>query len=166
MQKLFRNGYGELCSRNEMINQITNYIASDIGANYEITVGTDSQNHLKTKMTEVICVRRIGKGGIYFHYSEFLPRILSLRDKIYEETSRSIENARGLMDEVELNLLEKNIDINKLNIHFIIHCDIGHYGKTNELIKEIVGWVDSLGYEVAIKPDSWAASSVANKYSK
>lgn len=35
----------------------------------------------------------------------------------------------------------------KLNIHFVIHCDIGHAGKTQALIKEIVSWVQSCGYE-------------------
>ena len=48
-------------------------------------------------------------------------KIKSTEEKIVEETSRSLENAEGLLDTVQLYLLEKDIDIDKLNIHFVIH---------------------------------------------
>lgn len=117
-------------------------------------------------MVEVIAVHRIGHGGIFFYRTEYIRKIKSLKEKIVEETSRSLENAEGLIDEVGLRLLEDDIDIDELNIHFQIHCDIGHYGKTSALIKEIVSWVHSCGYEAVIKPDSYAASGIANKISK
>ncbi|MBQ1294282.1 MAG: hypothetical protein IIY21_09600, partial [Clostridiales bacterium] len=51
-------------------------------------------------------------------------------------------------------------------VSFQIHCDIGRSGKTNVLIKEVVSWVTSQGYVCLIKPDSYAASGIADKYSK
>lgn len=47
-----------------------------------------------------------------------------------------------------------------------IHSDIGVNGPTNKLINEIVGWITASGFDCEIKPQSFAASSVANKLSK
>lgn len=137
------------------------YILQEPDAEYEITVGTDSQNFNKTKMVEVIAFHRLGAGGIFFYSVEYIRRIENLRLKIYEETQRSLELADNLLNE-----FESIIDLNDYKINFCIHCDVGRKGTTKDLIQEIVGWVHSLGYECAIKPDSYAASAVANRYSK
>lgn len=150
----------------QMINIITEYILQDTMAPYEFTVGTDSQNFDKTKIVEVIAVHRLGRGGIFFTYTEFIDKIDILNVKIVEETQRSLANAEGLVDELDLSLMEHDIDINDLDIRFQIHCDIGTNGKTSMLIKEITNWVTSLGYTCCIKPESYAASGIANKYSK
>jgi len=47
-----------------------------------------------------------------------------------------------------------------------IHIDVGTQGETKELIREIVGMVTGSGYQAAIKPDSFGASKVADKYTK
>ncbi len=165
-EKIFRRGNGEKCTQSEMIQLIADYIAEDTNETYNITVGTDSQNHSATKMVEVIAVHRVGHGGIFFYRTEYLQKITSLKQKIYEETSRSIENATGLLDGVGLILCDKDILIDDLNVNFQVHCDIGYYGKTNQLISEIVAWVHSVGFDCAIKPDSYTASGIANKFSK
>ena len=74
--------------------------------------------------------------------------------------------ADGLLIDVECILEDDGINIDELNIKFQIHCDIGKNGKTSELIKEIVGWVTASGYECLIKPESYTANSIADKYSK
>lgn len=165
--KIFRQGDGKVVSYQELISIIANYVSADKNQEYEITIGTDSQSHAdSTKFVEVIAARRIGKGGIFFYRTEWTKKVSSLRNKIYEETQRSLDNAYGFMDSV-LNLIsEGDISIEKLNIHFIIHCDIGNFGKTQSLIKEIVSWVHSMGYECQIKPESYTASGIANKFSK
>lgn len=150
----------------EMIKVITDYILQDPKAMYEFTVGTDSQNFDRTKIVEVIAVHRLGRGGIFFYYIDYINRIDVLKVKIIEETQRSLANAEGLVDELELSLMDHNIDINDLDIRFQIHCDIGTEGKTKLLIKEITNWVEALGYTCCIKPDSYTASGIANKYSK
>lgn len=164
--RMFHRGNGQIVSYNEMIEIIANFITQDALKEYEITVGTDSQTHDKCRMVEVIAVHRAGHGGIFFYRTEYVRKIKSLKEKIVEETSRSLDNAEGLLDEVQLHLLEHDVDIDQLNIHFVIHCDIGHAGKTQALIKEIVSWVHSCGYECLIKPESYAASGIANKISK
>ena len=149
-----------------MTKIIAEYIAAQPFADYEITVGTDSQSHSRTKLVEVIAIHRVGAGGIFFYRVEYVDKIRILKEKIIEETARSIDNATGLLDEISVNLIDYDLDIEDLNVRFQIHCDIGHYGKTSALIAEITKWGESMGYEVAIKPDSYTASGIANKISK
>jgi predicted RNase H-related nuclease YkuK (DUF458 family) len=166
MEKLFTRGNGQRVNYNQMIKIIADYIKKDLKAEYDITIGTDSQTHSEVKIVEVIAVHKVGDGGIFFYHSEYRERFRALKEKIVEETSRSLENANGFLDNIELLLLEDNIDIEELNLNFHIHCDIGHKGKTKELIKEITNWVESLGYDCLIKPESYTASGIANKFSK
>lgn len=166
MPKLYRSGDGKLLTIEEVSKIVFNYITTDKEVEYEITIGTDSQSHTLTRIVEVIAARRIGKGGIFFYYVDNVENFHSLRDKIYEETNRSIILAKEFLDKVLSLMGDNNIDINDLNVKFLIHCDIGEYGKTNSLIKEIVSWVHAVGFECVIKPDSYTASGIANKFSK
>lgn len=163
---MFRTASGRLVELNDIANTIISYILADTSSEYEITVGTDSQTHKETKMVEAIAVHRKGLGGIYFYNIDYISRVHSLKEKINEETSRSLTIANSLIDAMEFPLLEKGYLIDDLNVSFQIHCDIGKTGKTNALIKEIVSWVTSQGYICMIKPDSYAASNIADKYSK
>ena len=45
-----------------------------------------------------------------------------------------------------------------------IHIDVGALGPTRELIREVVGMVSGNGYTAKTKPESWGASSVADKH--
>lgn len=154
----------------EMIKVIADYIRVNPNAEYDITVGTDSQTHKYCRMVEVICICRIGDGGIFFFRREDIPKIRGLKEKIIEETNRSIENATGFMDKLQEELLEDNIDLDEMfleeRLAFAVHADIGRRGKTKELIKEICAWIEASGFEARIKPDSYAASGVANMLSK
>lgn len=150
----------------EVAKIVTDFILEDEKANFEITIGTDSQNFNMTKMVEVIAIHKVGKGGIYFYKKELIRRINNLHQKIMEETSRSIALADKFYEALELEMIERNTLIENYNVHNQIHCDIGTVGKTSGLIQEITGWVKRSGYECKIKPESYAASGVANKISK
>lgn len=163
---MFRQANGREISMEGIAKRIAGFINADLQSEYEVTVGTDSQNFSKTKMVEVIAVHRAGTGGIYFYSIDYIPLIQNLKQKINEETSRSLMVANELIDELTFALMEKEQDIDELKLSFQIHCDIGKYGKTSMLIKEITSWVTSQGYVCLIKPDSYAASAIANKYSK
>ncbi|OGZ92763.1 MAG: hypothetical protein A2528_00290 [Candidatus Staskawiczbacteria bacterium RIFOXYD2_FULL_37_9] len=45
-----------------------------------------------------------------------------------------------------------------------IHADVGEVGKTKEMVKEVVGLIRSNGFEPCIKPRSFAATVVADRY--
>lgn len=170
MEKMFKRGNGQEVSYSKMIKVIADYIRVNPSASYDITVGTDSQTHKYCRMVEVIAVCRIGDGGIFFFHREDIPKIRVLKEKIIEETNRSIENAIGFIDALQNELLEDNIDLDIMfdenRLAFAVHADIGRRGKTKELIKEICGWIEASGFEARIKPDSYAASGVANMLSK
>ena len=171
-EKVFTRGNAERTkvTYSEMIKVIADYIRANPNAEYDITVGTDSQNHKMTRMVEVIAICRIGDGGIFFFRREDIPKIKALKEKIIEETNRSIENATGFIDALQEELLEDNIDLDIMfdesRLTFAVHADIGHRGKTKELIKEICAWIEASGFEARIKPDSYTASGVANMLSK
>lgn len=75
---------------------------------------------------------------------------------MYEEAAMSLEMAETIL------ALFHNDGITKYDLE--IHVDIGEVGSTREMIAEIVGMVRGSGYAVKIKPDSFAASKVADRY--
>lgn len=164
--KKFKRGNGQTVDYESMIAVVAKYIADAPMATYDITVGTDSQNHKETKMVEVIAVHRVGDGGIFFYRTEYIPKIRVLKEKIVEETARSIENATGFVDGLGVALIDYDIDIDEIDVNFAVHADIGKVGKTKALIAEITSWIEAAGFDVCIKPDSYAASGVANRISK
>ena len=166
MSEMFVRPNGERVTLEEVARIVATYMAARPMSSYTVTVGTDSQNYDKTKMVEVIALHRVGSGGIFFYRVNYIRRIANLRQKIQEETQRSLQVADVLFADVEAQLAELGVDLNDMDIHFQIHCDVGYHGSTKALIQEIVGWVQSLGYECCIKPNSYAASAVADKYSK
>ena len=131
----------------------------------EIAVGSDSQNKLDTKMVTVIVIYAEGKGGITFSYSEHLPLIESIREKVDIETGRSLLTATTLIGILESDRRYEEL---YLNCPISIHVDVGNSvnGKTRDLVNHVIGWVKATGFDCAIKPDSYASSSVADKISK
>lgn len=128
-----------------------------------VIVGTDSQNFNHTKMVNVIAVTCEGHGGIFFYRVTHKDLIRDVRSKLHEEINESLEIAMELT-----RILEKDYAELFNEVLFSIHIDAGksEKGKTKELIPELVGWIRACGYDCEIKPDSYAASSIADKISK
>lgn len=157
--------YGEL-TFSEMAGKIASYIVKyGLDCQYELSVGTDSQNFSDTKMVIVVTLHNVGHGGIFFFDIHRIRKICNVREKLTIETNYSLECAQKLIDAFEAFRESFGFDIKKY-VHFSIHVDAGPNGKSRESINEICGWVRACGYEVHTKPDSYAASAVANKYSK
>ena len=87
---MFKTAQGQTTSVPDIARKIYEIIMSDKTKSYEITVGTDSQNFDRTKMVEVIAIHKKGMGGTYFYNIEFIHLITNLKQKINEETSRSL----------------------------------------------------------------------------
>lgn len=132
---------------------------------FHIAIGTDSQNFKDTKVVSVITAWREGHGGIYFSDIERINKIQNVREKLNYETQRSLTFADHIMSIFESD--NKYEDL-YMNSNFVIHVDAGNNnnGKTKELIPSLTGWVRSCGYECEVKPNSYAASSIADKISK
>ena len=131
----------------------------------EITIGTDSQNFDDTKIVEVIAARVFGHCGIYFYNVTRLERITDIRLKLNTETAMSLALANSLISEFEE---DEKLSEMFMKSRFAIHVDAGNSddGKTKDLIPGIVGWVKASGYDCVVKPESFAASCVADRISK
>lgn len=88
------------------------------------------------------------------------------KQKMYENKFKTLENK--ILKEIEIsintaNFLRENIP----KAHIEVHIDIGDTIKneTRHLVDNAKGWVKGMGFEVKIKPDSWA-SSVADWHTK
>lgn len=144
----------------EMFAEITAYIDEKPGKQYKLIIGTDSHAHLHQDVCFVtaVIVHRVGKGARYFFRRQRLFYMESLRQRIYYETFLSLEVATLLTAKLAAN------GHARLNIE--IHLDVGEKGDTKELIREVVGMVIGSGFQACIKPESYGASKVADKYTK
>lgn len=126
-----------------------------------IYIGTDSQTYSETKVITVIAVHEVGRGGFWFHTVDWTTayRKARITEKIAEETKRSIEVGKQVVEFVQEN---------RLNTSIKIHADIGRgkHSKTAEMINWVVAMIEAEGFEAEIKPNSWCASSIADRISK
>ncbi|OGK20279.1 hypothetical protein A2866_06370 [Candidatus Roizmanbacteria bacterium RIFCSPHIGHO2_01_FULL_39_8] len=137
---------------------ISAYMGRDKKARYEVIVGSDSQK-VRTDVYDFVSaliVHRVGFGGIYFWKRDVIKRKISLKERIYQEATMSLETSENFIHFFKVN------GISKYNIQ--IHVDIGHNGETRDMITEVVGMIRGSGYDVKIKPDSYGASKVADRY--
>lgn len=142
----------------EMFADMLQYLNQAPDDPYRIIIGTDSHTRHDTVLVTAIVVHHLGKGGRYYVHRSRRRMIKSLRQKIFYETSTSLSVASRLTDTLEKSGV--------IDLDVQIHIDVGRQGETKELIREIVGMVTGSGYQAAIKPESFGASTVADKYTK
>lgn len=149
--------YGQLTERS-VVAKIQEFMAEQREREYRLIIGTDSlpsANGLCYLVTAVV-LHRVGNGGIYFWQRQANGGLHTLRDRMYAEALASISMAQRL---------EKNTALQKLiTSNLEIHVDVGEDGPTREMIHEIVGMIVGYGYSAKIKPDSFAASKVADRH--
>lgn len=146
----------------EVICDVSTFVKDEPGSYYRLVIGTDSQiksveGKLQIDYVTAIVVHRKGRGARYFWKKEKKDKAPVLRDKIYTETLMSLSCAQELVP-----LFRKAITPAKYD--FEIHIDVGPIGPTREMIKEVVGMVQGNGFVAKTKPESWGASSVADKH--
>lgn len=148
--------YGEVDFKN-MVELIKNYVSEKPEKEYKISIGTDSQNFDLTKVVIVVAVHRVGNGGIFFYDTKRVSKITNIRQKIFYETNISINIATKFVELFEDKYFKYDISI---------HVDAGDNGPSSKVIAEITSWINSCGFDCKTKPYSYAASSIANRYSK
>ncbi len=157
-------------SLEQVIKEIFGYMHEMPEYNYEVIVGTDSPSSDKPFFPIAIVVLRTGAGGRFFlkkmHYPDnFLKRFANInwKNRILQEVYLSCELALSLRETLE----EENPSTGSGRVNYkfeYIHADVGEVGKTKEMIKEVVGLIKSNGFEPKIKPYSFAATVVADRY--
>ncbi|MBI1866211.1 MAG: hypothetical protein HY005_03010 [Candidatus Staskawiczbacteria bacterium] len=152
---------------NDVIREIYNYINEQPEFFYDIVVGCDSPSSTKPFFPIAIVVLRTGAGGRFFlkkmHYPDsFLKRFVNWKNRILQEVYLSCELALSLRETLEKEFGKATPTFNYQFQY--IHADVGEQGKTKEMVKEVTGLIRSNGFEPRIKPQSFAASVVADRY--
>lgn len=141
----------------QVFEEIIAYASENPEDNYRLIVGTDSQLREETCFVTALIVHRHGKGGRFFYTRHRESHARSLRQRIFYEASLSLGLASLLTEKLADSGQELNLEI---------HLDVGSNGATKSLVKEVVGMVNGSGFSCKIKPDSYGASSVADRYTK
>lgn len=152
----FHSACGRQLNIEEVAFEIIGFMNAEPNYHYNVVIGTDSENHTATDFITAIVVHRVGRGGRYFWRRFEKEKISVLRRRIYEEVFLSLDAAKNIV-----KFLQKQ---NSIDFSFEIHVDIGTIGPTKIMIQEVIGMVRGFGFDVKIKPDSYAASSVADRH--
>lgn len=128
---------------------------SNKGHRLKVCIGTDSQvkGH-ETEFATVIVFLREGNGGFMFIHNEKTRQCYSIKERMLVEVAKSIEIAYELCDlftQYDVDM-EVHADINT-NPHF----------KSNEALREAMGYILGMGFAFKAKPEAFASSSCANK---
>ena len=126
-----------------------------MGYQLKVCIGTDSQ--VKNKITEfatVIVFIRKGKGGFMYIHNETTKQKMSIKERMLLEVAKSIEVAYPLC----------NI-FSRYSVDMEVHADINTNPsfKSNDALKEAMGYIMGMGFVFKAKPDAFASSCCANK---
>ena len=155
---LFKSAFGLKLPITEVAREIGRFMEADGRYRYKVIIGTDSEQ-LADKTADfvtAILVHRVGNGGRYFWRRTELGKFHTLRDRIIKEVLLSLETAREVLGKLR--------ELDETNWDFEIHADIGEKGPTSVLIQEVVGMIRASNFEAKTKPDSYAASKVADRH--
>jgi len=154
----FNDTMGARLSLGTVVREVVDFMASDASRRYRLTIGTDSEllSDKNADFVTAIVVHRIGNGGRYFYHRFELGKFHTLRDRIIREALISVDVAKDVLEEIKKYQLP--------DFEFEIHADVGEYGPTKVLIQEVVGMVRANNFEVKTKPESYAASNVADRH--
>lgn len=138
----------------QVIEEIFGYMGEKPEKFYDIIVGCDSSSGEEPFFPVAVVILRKGEGGRFF-----LKRVAYKNRKFYSWKTRILEEVM-LSCELAL-LLRENLGS---QVRYV-HADIGENGATKDMIKEVTGLIRGNGFEPKIKPESFVASSVADRYS-
>jgi predicted RNase H-related nuclease YkuK (DUF458 family) len=143
----------ELSIKNEVENAIQREVAS--GYKLKVCIGTDSQvkSH-ETEFATVIVFLREGRGGFMFIHNDKTTHKYSIKERMLVEVAKSIEIAYELCDL-----------FTKYDVDMEVHADINTNPsfKSNEALREAMGYILGMGFAFKAKPEAFASSSCANK---
>lgn len=157
--KVFFNSHsGERFSIPELVKEIIRFLKKDPLKQYKIMIGTDSEQLTggRADFVTAVVVHRIGSGGRYFWRRTEFQKVPTMRDRIIKEVLISIEVAKNVLEELRKFSLP--------DFDFEIHADVGEKGPTKSMIQEIAAMIRGNNFEVKIKPESYAATNVADRY--
>ncbi len=128
---------------------------SEAGNRLKVCIGTDSEVRQDgIEFATVIVFLREKKGGFMYICNQHRPKFMSLKERMITEVSMSVEIAYHLCDLLDQYQVE-------LEVHADINTD-PHF-KSNEALKEAMGYILGMGFVFKAKPDAFASSYCADK---
>jgi hypothetical protein len=125
------------------------------GRKLKVCIGTDSQVKGKdTEFATVIVFLRERAGGFMFIHNDKTTYKYSIKERMLVEVAKSIEVAYELCDLFTI-----------YDVDMEVHADINtnpHF-KSNEALREAMGYILGMGFAFKAKPEAFASSSCANK---
>ncbi len=125
------------------------------GNKLKVCIGTDSQVKGKdTEFATVIVFLREGRGGFMYIHNEHTSIKYSIKERMLVEVAKSIEIAYELCD-----------IFTQYDVDMEVHADINTNPqfKSNDALKEAMGYILGMGFAFKAKPEAFASSSCANK---
>ena len=125
------------------------------GYHLKVCIGTDSQvKGRETEFATVIVFLREGHGGFMFIHNERTTHLYSIKERMLVEVAKSIEIAYELCELFTVH-----------NVDMEVHADINTNPqfKSNEALREAMGYILGMGFAFKAKPEAFASSSCANK---
>lgn len=125
------------------------------GYKLKVCIGTDSQvKGCETEFATVIVFLREGHGGFMFIHNEKTLQQYSIKERMLVEVAKSIEIAYELCNLFTI-----------YNVDMEVHADINTNPafKSNDALKEAMGYILGMGFAFKAKPEAFASSSCANK---
>ena len=126
-----------------------------LGNSLKVCIGTDSQVKAgRTEFATVIVILRKGKGGFMYVLAETTDRKMSIKERMLQEVAKSIDVAHSLSRLFTL-----------YDVDLEVHADINTNPnfKSNDALKEAMGYILGMGFAFKAKPDAFASSACANK---
>lgn len=170
MKEIF-NGYFYNPSRgnltfDEMVKELIFYMLEKPEKFYDVIIGCDSSSEEEPHFPVAVVILRKGEGGRFFLKKIKYPlgekKFYNWKTRILEEVMLSCQLALQLKEKLERKSAEEKLTPNYQFRY--IHADVGENGQTKDMIKEVVGLIRGNGFEAKIKPESYAASVVADRY--
>lgn len=161
----FYNPTRGLLDLTEVMEEMVRYMRQRPHRNYEVIVGCDSSATEEPTFPVVIVILRHGEGGRFFLRRVQYPapkKFYNRHDRILEEVLLSCQLALWLKERFAVRV---SIEPDLQYAFQYIHADVGQNGATKDMVREVTGLIRGNGFLPKIKPEAFAASTVADRYS-
>jgi uncharacterized protein len=155
-QQQWRKLNGELIQQS-IEDEVKEVLMREIewGYDLKVCIGTDSQvkNRVTGFATVIVFIRK-GKGGFMYIHNETTRQEMTIKQRMLAEVAKSIEVAYALCT-----------IFSRYSVDMEVHADINTNPsfKSNDALKEAMGYIMGMGFAFKAKPEAFASSSCANK---
>ena len=147
---------------NQLNKTLEDIVLEDVSkteASLKFYIGADSHYAYKKVVYSVVLVMlKKGQGGIGYYKRIFEKGVMTTQQRLFQETYYAVDLA------VQINPLLESIGYKIEEIHTDLNPDPNYLSST--MINQCLGYIKGMGFKGITKPNSWAASSVADLKSR